>query len=61
MQKTSNATKMKKGTTILDIPEDRIKEILKMYFDYVCEELVPRSKIKHITLGKIIEKLKIDQ
>ena len=35
-------------------------KILKLYFEYVCQELVKKRKIAEITLGKIIQKTTLE-
>jgi hypothetical protein len=36
--------------------EKDINQILKLYFEYVCSEMIPSRKIAEIKLGKTISK-----
>ena len=40
----------------LSYSESDIRKILKMYFEYVIEQVPPRIKIKNITVGKFLDK-----
>jgi len=41
---------------VLKKSDNDIKKILKLYFEYVCSELITSRKIAEITVGKFINK-----
>lgn len=40
----------------LKLKEDEIREIMEMYFEYICTEHAPQKKINEIEIGAILSK-----